>query len=253
MSLTQGMSDFDLYNTPRGLKPVSSPIKREILNLLKSSPRTQREVMNSIGRAQSTTARHLLELEAASLVGSSVDPADSRRKIYHLTGRLAATGGEPTDAFSSYFSQTVRNGLANDVSLMERINHSLRYVTQSWGLSLDSMLREVGRDIGAQMAENLGGKAELDAVIENLAKLWEENKMGVVEKHRESPLVLRIDGNYDCTGVPDVGKPLCALDEGIMEGVLSNSVGGDWEVREFTCHGTGHDHCLFKVEPISEA
>ncbi|MAH17121.1 MAG: hypothetical protein CL960_01290 [Euryarchaeota archaeon] len=241
--------DFDLYNTPRGLKPITSPIKRGILNLLKDSPRTQREVMASIGRAQSTTARHLLELEAASLVRSSVDPADSRRKVYHLTGRLAATGGGPTNAFSSYFTQTVRNGLANDAPLMERINHGLRYVTQSWGLSLDSMLREVGHDIGIQMAESLDSSAELDAVIESLATLWEDNKMGLIEKHQDNPLVLRIDGNYDCTGVPDVGKPLCALDEGIMEGVLSNSIGGDWKVREFACHGTGHDHCLFKVEP----
>lgn len=243
-------NDFDLYNTPQGLKPVSSPIKREILNFLGSGAKTQREVMLSIARAQSTTARHLLELEAAGLVKSSVDSADSRRKLYNISGRLAATGGKPTEAFSSYFTQTVSNGLTSKAPLMERINHSLRYVTESWGLSLDAMLREVGREIGAQIAGSLNGSSELDSVINDLSIFWKNNSMGVIEKQKNDPLVLRIDGNYDCTGVPDVGKPLCALDEGIMEGVLEKTVGGDWKVREFACHGTGQDHCLFKVAPL---
>ena len=81
-----------------------------------------------------------------------------------------------------------------------------------------------------------------------IAKFWAENDMGTLEIQKKRPLVIRIESNYDCSGVPDVGRPLCAMDEGIMEAILSKRTGKEWKVREFVCHGTGHDHCLFSVK-----
>ncbi len=231
--------------------PVSSPIKRLILGLLSEGDKTQKEVMLSIKRSQSTTARHMLELEAAGLIRSNIDEYDSRRKIYRISGELVAKGGEPVNELKGHLERSTANGIKKEGNLKENINKSLRYVVESWGLSLDSMLRETGRSIGPQITGKLGRtNGNLQDIIKELSVFWKNNDMGVIKIQKKKPLVLRIESNYDCTGVPDVGRPLCALDEGIMEAVFKERTGNEWKVREFVCHGTGHDHCLFALEKI---
>jgi predicted hydrocarbon binding protein len=232
--------------------PVSSPIKRLILGLLSERKKTQKEVMLLIKRSQSTTARHMLELEAAGLIRSNIDENDSRRKIYRISGELVAKGGEPVNELKGHLERSTANGIKKEGNLKENINKSLRYVVESWGLSLDSMLRETGRSIGPQVTAKLGvTNGNLQNIVKELGTFWKNNDMGVIKIQKKKPLVLRIESNYDCTGVPDVGRPLCALDEGIMEAVFKERTGNDWKVREFVCHGTGHDHCLFTFEKIS--
>jgi predicted hydrocarbon binding protein len=246
------VNNFHLYSTPTGLLPVSSPIKRLILGLLSERKKTQKEVMLLIKRSQSTTARHMLELEAAGLIRSNIDENDSRRKIYRISGELVAKGGEPVNELKGHLERSTANGIKKEGNLKENINKSLRYVVESWGLSLDSMLRETGRSIGPQVTAKLGvTNGNLQNIVKELGTFWKNNDMGVIKIQKKKPLVLRIESNYDCTGVPDVGRPLCALDEGIMEAVFKERTGNDWKVREFVCHGTGHDHCLFTFEKIS--
>ena len=243
------VNNFHLYSTSEGLTPISSPIKKQILSLLTERGRTQKEVMENIQRSQSTTARHLLELEALRMINSQVDVNDSRRKIYTLTGELVATGGKPAMQLKTHMRKVIGIGLESNGNLMENINKSLRYVIESWGLSLDEMLRETGHDIGNQISKELGNtNGEMLETLNVIAKFWAENDMGTLEIQKKRPLVIRIESNYDCSGVPDVGRPLCAMDEGIMEAILSKRTGKKWKVREFVCHGTGHDHCLFSVK-----
>ena len=246
------MNNFHLYSTTTGLLPVSSPIKRLILGLLSEGKKTQKEVMLLIKRSQSTTARHMLELEAAGLIRSNIDENDSRRKIYRISGELVAKGGEPVNELKGHLERSTANGIKKEGNLKENINKSLRYVVESWGLSLDSMLRETGRSIGPQVTAKLGAtNGNLQDIVKELGAFWKKNDMGVIKIQKKKPLVLKIETNYDCTGVPDVGRPLCALDEGIMEAVFKEITGNVWKVREFVCHGTGHDHCLFTFEKIS--
>jgi len=240
------VNKFHLYSTSTGLLPISSPIKRKILKFLSKGKKTQKEVMNLVKRSQSTTARHMLELEASGLVKSYIDEKDSRRKIYSVTGELVAEGGDPVHRLKNHLKQSAANGIKKDGNLKENINKSLRFVVESWGLSLDSMLRETGRSIGEQVITKLGPtNGNIEKLIEELAFFWDKNNMGLVKIEKKKPLVLRIESNYDCTGVPDVGRPLCALDEGIMEAIFDDRTDKLWKIREYVCHGTGHDHCLF--------
>ena len=245
------VNNFHLYSTPSGLFPVSSPIKRQILKFLSEGEKTQKDVMKLVNRSQSTTARHMLELGAAGLIKSAIDEADSRRKIYTISGELVAEGGEPVNELTGHLERSTAKGLKKDGNLKDNINKSLRFVVESWGLSLDSMLRETGHSIGLQVAKKLGPtNGDLKEIIKELTIFWKDNNMGMIKIQKEKPLVLRIESNYDCTGVPDIGRPLCALDEGIMETVFKERTKNNWKVREFVCHGTGHDHCLFNLNKI---
>ena len=245
------VNNFHLYSTTTGLQPVSSPIKRKILEFLSKGKKTQKEVMKLVKRTQSTTARHMLELEAAGLIKSYIDENDSRRKIYTVTGELVAKGGNPVNELTGHLERSTEKGLKKDGNLKDNINKSLRFVVESWGLSLDSMLRETGHSIGLHVAKKLGpSNGDLKDIIKELAIFWKDNNIGMIKIHKEKPLVLRIESNYDCTGVPEIGKPLCALDEGIMETVFRERTKNNWKVREYACHGTGHEHCLFKLNEI---
>jgi hypothetical protein len=113
------------------------------------------------------------------------------------------------------------------------------------------MLRETGRSIGYQVSKKMGPtNGELTDIVDELGIFWNKNNMGIIEIEKIRPLTLRIESNYDCTGVPDVGRPLCALDEGIMESVFNERTNKNWKVREFVCHGTGDDHCLFTFKRV---
>ena len=68
------------------------------------------------------------------------------------------------------------------------------------------MLRETGRSIGPQITGKLGRtNGNLQDIIKELGVFWKNNDMGVIKIQKKKPLVLRIESNYDCTGVPDVG------------------------------------------------
>jgi len=247
------VNKFHLYSTTTGLLPISSPIKRKILKFLSKGKKTQKEVMKLVKRSQSTTARHMLELEAAGLIKSYIDENDSRRKIYAVTGELVAEGGNPVNELKNHLERSTADGIEKNGNLKENINKSLRFVVESWGLSLDSMLRETGRSIGAQVIAQLGPtNGNMEQLIKELALFWKKNNMGIVQIEKKKPLVLRIESNYDCTGVPDVGRPLCALDEGIMEAVFNKKTNKRWKIREYVCHGTGHNHCLFTFKEINK-
>jgi len=72
--------------------------------------------------------------------------------------------------------------------------------------------------------------------------------MGVMSLIDNSGSAVRIDGCYHCSKMPNVGKTLCSMDEGILEGVISNKLGVNYNVQETECYGTGHGHCTFVIE-----
>jgi hypothetical protein len=50
---------------------------------------------------------------------------------------------------------------------------------------------------------------------------------------------------YHCSKMPNVGKTLCSMDEGILEGIFSSRLNIDYTFKETECFGTGYQHCKF--------
>ncbi|OUJ18378.1 putative transcriptional regulator containing HTH and 4VR domain [Methanonatronarchaeum thermophilum] len=48
--------------------------------------------------------------------------------------------------------------------------------------------------------------------------------------------------------MPNVGRPLCSLDEGIIEGIINTKTQQNIKIKETECHGLGHKHCKFKIK-----
>ncbi|MCX9025142.1 MAG: ArsR family transcriptional regulator, partial [Candidatus Methanoperedens sp.] len=63
-------------------------------------------------------------------------------------------------------------------------------------------------------------------------------------------LTLVVNNCHHCSKMPNVGKTLCSMDEGIIEGVFSSKLDRHCHVKETECWGTGYNHCKFVVEKI---
>ncbi|MEO2241659.1 MAG: V4R domain-containing protein [Euryarchaeota archaeon] len=52
-----------------------------------------------------------------------------------------------------------------------------------------------------------------------------------------------------CSGAPEVGKTLCSLEGGLIEGIVSELKGNDYYAIEYACWGMGDERCSFALVP----
>ncbi len=116
------------------------------------------------------------------------------------------------------------------------------------GIELDRPFYDAGYDIGSNVISKQIKGSRLKDVLKELACIWEKLSLGTVELAEANRI--RVKDCYQCGHMPDVGKPLCSSDAGIIAGVLDKTTGKKHSVRETKCWGTGYDFCEFNIEEI---
>jgi predicted hydrocarbon binding protein len=244
-----GPAPIELFSTPSGIRTVGSPVRVAILSVLSTRELSFDEIVRLSGRAKSTVSVHLKGLESEGIIGSRTDPADSRKKIFFLrsaplgtlsardglrdegaaaAGRLADEG-DPF-AFYRYMFRTIR------VSLLAE------------GIHIDPVLHSAGYRVGCELAREVGG-GNLETVLENLKTFWSGHNLGTIEVESTEPLVIRVRDCFECGELPELGRPACAFDAGVLRAVFSRHFGADQEVTETACYAMGNDHCRFVIVP----
>ncbi|MDN7023688.1 ArsR family transcriptional regulator [Methanoculleus sp. FWC-SCC1] len=241
-----GPSPIELFSTSSGVRAVQSPPHTEILNLLRSRELPFDEIVRLSGKAKSTVSVHLKTMEEEGIVGSKGDPGDSRRKIFFIrspcVGNLSqglalqdedagepVAGGDPF-AFYRYMFRTIR------VSLL------------SEGINIDPVLQNAGYRVGQHLYPDIAD-ADIAGLLVNLQKFWTESNLGTIEVESLSPLVIRVYDCFECGDLPELGRPACAFDAGILRAVFSRHFAADCSVEETTCYAMGSDHCRFLIAP----
>lgn len=237
---------IELFSTSSGVLPVQSLPQTEILTLLRARERPFDEIVRFSGKAKSTVSVHLKAMEEEGIVGSRADPADSRRKIFFIrspcVGSLSqglvlqdedaghpATGGDPF-RFYRYMFRTIR------VSLL------------SEGINIDPVLQNAGYRVGQHLYPDIAD-ADLSGLLANLQGFWTESNLGTIEVESLSPLVIRVHDCFECGDLPELGRPACAFDAGILRAVFSRHCAVDCSVDETACYAMGNDHCRFLIAP----
>ncbi|MCZ7398610.1 MAG: hypothetical protein O8C62_02845, partial [Candidatus Methanoperedens sp.] len=85
-------------------------------------------------------------------------------------------------------------------------------------------------------------------VLKELADIWKKLELGTIELAEANKI--RVKDCYQCSNMPDVGKPLCPSDAGIIAGVLDKILGKKHSVKEVKCWGTGYDFCEFEIKEL---
>jgi predicted hydrocarbon binding protein len=117
----------------------------------------------------------------------------------------------------------------------------------------DALFREAGvlagKNFYEQYLSGAGSLGELSAAIQNA---FEELGIGIFQvesaggPNREN-LVLTVDEDLDCSGLPDTREVVCVYDEGFIQGIMECFTGKGFSVREIDCWCTGARTCRFEA------
>ena len=110
-------------------------------------------------------------------------------------------------------------------------------------------------------ARKMAGQAFYDRYLKGIEDVWEfvkqlqskfkELGIGVlrVESMSEGAekLILTVDEDLDCSGLPEIDFEVCVYDEGFIAGILGNFTGVPYVVKEVDCWCTGDRTCRFSA------
>lgn len=186
------------------------------------------------------------------------------RKTEIRTGRVV----EPIKAYigeGSMYERFRKILAANPEGLTEVNAHLLKqgttYGLRQFGIEPAHIFNLIGHRIGQEFAHEMAAKTRKELWPE-LKSLWDEMGLGRMTRldRKEAKAdgieepgdVLRVDSCFSCRGMPSVGHPICAVDEGIIQGSIEACLGVDCRVRETACTGKGDDHCQYVVRFLDE-
>ncbi|RLI81796.1 hypothetical protein DRP07_06615 [Archaeoglobales archaeon] len=206
----------------------------EIVNLL-SKPMTTSEIAKSLDLSKSTVSHHLKILQKLGLVKVEKEEIEKNFiKRYYVS-----TLHTPEMIFPQEAKILAGFRFTRDEFFRTLIRNLTVY-----NLENPILLKKVGIDVGYHL---LSLKVEVDDVINGIANLWEDLGLGDV---RTGSNRIKVYDCYTCSGLDEIGKPYCKLDEGIIEGILFKNTGRRHEVIETKCWGTGDNYCLFEINPL---
>ncbi|MFW6305487.1 MAG: ArsR family transcriptional regulator [Candidatus Saliniplasma sp.] len=242
--MNEPVTETRIFSTQKGAVVIESKTKNKIIQLLMEGDKTSREISDALDKAKSTTSVHLSDLENLGLIETKVDKEDKRLKIFSLNTKLLGTSDIPTDEHYLGILENLKKSSGDEYNFLKSLFHLIRYGLSSFGLDVHPALREIGRDAGRKMAENLE-VGSMDELLKEVRKLWFENQLGDVEIVDSSTLV--VHDCFDCCDMPDVGTTFCSLDEGMIEGIVDEALGISVSVREIECFGKGDENCKFEI------
>ncbi|WP_255334966.1 V4R domain-containing protein [Methanosarcina sp. KYL-1] len=226
---------------------MDSPVKLQILDLLREEPRSFDEIVKYTSKAKSTVSVHLNNLRSCELVEERVDPEDRRRKIYSLTSYYMGCSQKPVfEHYNSLLEKVAGNGMVDRSYFMEALFHTLRFGFEAYGIDNAPVVKMIGNDVGRRLAPTFEARAP-EELLKEIGVFLESHWKCRVSVSGTEPVSFRVENPFKAESLPVIGKPFCAFNEGLIEGILREKLGQEYRVRETECYGTGHGHCLFEI------
>ena len=250
---------YMLKPDPETAKVFSDRTRAKIIELLeKRGEMTNTLLARELGISKATVSHHMKILEKAGVVRVSrvEETRGIPKKYYTIDAKFLEYGREDISKpvmeevekeFRKLFqNKKFREKLSDEVkiSFLRLYKSALLFAK----VNLDDVLFDHGYELGKNVFSEMVAGESLEEVLVSLGRLWEELKLGTVEILEASDRArIVVRDCYQCMHMPDVGKPLCATDEGIIAGVLEKKLGSRFSVKEVACWGTGKDYCEFEI------
>ncbi|HIH43831.1 MAG TPA: ArsR family transcriptional regulator [Candidatus Methanoperedenaceae archaeon] len=232
--------------TQSGIVALDSPVKIKIIEFLTFENKTFDELVEATRKAKSTVSVHLSDLEKLGLIVARADPQDRRKKLYLLNSLYVARSQRPVNKHYDDVLNSICRASPSQYDFLKCMFHTMRYGLEAYGFDPQPIMKKMGFDIGTRISTRFESDT-LDSLVEEVSGFWSICKMGDLSLVRRDPLTIKVRDCFDCCNMPNVGKTLCSLDEGILEGIIRGRLGRACRVKETECFGTGYDHCLFVI------
>lgn len=248
--------DIGLFSTKDSVKAISSPVKKKIMDALREGDMSFDEIVAYCGKAKSTISVHIHDLEQAGLIALRPHPADNRRKILTLTsttlGRLTNIDRDAllrTDDPDNKPAEFTPGDIASFFRWCVRV---FRTEAMILGINIDPVLERSGWQIGSVLAP-LVCDPDLTSMVQKMDTFWREYGLGNIELTCHDPIVLTVEGCFECEELPITGHGACSFDTGVLSAIFTRVMNGPVTVTETECYSSGFSHCRFLITPVSES
>lgn len=111
-------------------------------------------------------------------------------------------------------------------------------------ISMGEALGEASGTVMYNIGKNIGKSLQLQK-IEDLINIVRELKIGLarVVSRESNKIIIEIDECVTCSGIPNIGRPVCHLEAGLVAGSLSKILNKLVRVKETKCWGLGDKVC----------
>lgn len=236
-----------ILSTDNGMVALDSPVKLKILKLLENGTKSFDELVEKSDKAKSTISVHLHDLEQMNLIQEKTFTNDKRKKYFVLNSLYLAYSETPLrNQYNSHLDNLALSILDGD-SFRDKLFCTFRFGMEAFGIDPKPILKRMGIDIGIKIGPDFKSE-DCDGIFDELSSFWEHHKLGEMTFIEAERPTLVVSNCHHCSKMPNVGKTLCSMDEGIIEGVFLSKLSRNCIVNETECYGTGFDHCKFVVE-----
>lgn len=233
-----------ILSNDRGMVALDSPVKLLILELLNNGYASFDELVEKSMKAKSTISVHLHDLQEMNLIQEKTFPNDKRKKYFVLNAMYLAYSQPPLRQQYDTQMDIIASTIFEGDSFKEKLFCSFRYVMEAHGIDPKPILKKLGTDIGIRIGREFESK-ECGGILEEISDFWKEHRLGDMTIKNGNGTEISVVNCYHCGNMPDVGKTLCSMDEGFIEGVFLSKLKYTCRVSEIECYGMGHKNCKF--------
>ena len=111
-------------------------------------------------------------------------------------------------------------------------------------LSMEKALGEASGTIMYNIGKNIGKSLQLKTA-DDLINIVKELKIGIarIVSKEDNKIIIEVNECVTCSGIPNIGRPVCHLEAGIIAGALSIILNKLVRVKETKCWGMGDKVC----------
>jgi len=236
-------------------KIFSDGTRIKIIELLSEKEMTNSQLAGLLNLSKPTISHHIrLLLDAGVVKVSRIEHEEHgiQMKFYAVNPNILSVARRKQGVLMEQVKKEIQEMMTRGTGEKNEAKIAfLRLLKSSMlntGIELDKPLYDAGYDIGLNVISKQIKGSRLENVLEELADIWKKLNLGTVELADVNRI--RVKDCYQCGHMPDVGKPLCPSDAGIIAGVLDKTIGKKHSVKEIKCWGTGYDFCEFEIEEL---
>jgi len=169
--------------------------------------------------------------------------------LFESRSRVSALVQQVTEELRETLKSSKSQPAVQHANSQQILFRALRLALQELSPDMESTLYALGKQFGREaVGPNLTGESLCD-VLSSLAPVWIAAGLGdiTVKNCTEESAVIEEQHCATCEGLPNVGKPVCHLERGVLNGALEVVLNRTVRTKETKCWGLGDHICEFEI------
>ncbi len=210
---------------------LAVPVIREIANSFQTIPNIEKGFHRTVKSSAGGKEYHQIE----KLVRDGFTTLQHKLEQFQIAERV--------------FSQNALSGDTSAVKVAQIFNKVFITTIDARVPQGAAVLYEAGTIVGNNLVPTFVGD-NLEKLLAEMAVFWRKYAMGQIDEVQIKPrqLFFNVYECFECSHYPNVGRPVCKFDEGVLTSLFSKKLQKDVKVTETDCYATGKGRCSFIVD-----